>query len=465
MRATTSQGIGGPGVVIVQSIDYDDPPIGDGYDLPLRPALMGCRVLGAHTPGSAASSGAGLGSFEQHQTDPLGDFIGAVQWKARDADGENASGRDLSPLAWIYPTVAVDPDRDVETYQGANEEYSYDGAVNRAPAGEHRLACVFHPRTGEEPTGEWLEDERLSDLHFALPKIEVPGTAPPARMVGGYYMGGHAPAPDPTWEDAWPMPPNGQHWLVVAGTDERRQHELPHRTDPRIVVPFRAGTEDYSEIVCDLQTTGAGTLNFEFDHQKRSRLHDLIVVAGNEDGGWQPALLLTANPLSGQGYGLAVMTPDACPTGPCAFVLAGEMGQPTLPEHVGPSLLGSQPVGAYLSWEQRGPLHPGHVDDRWESGKDGEDRSIRPAKLWTDALWYRSQEEVGYLRGFHCEKWTPGTEADFVTEPEIRWDLDSKTWRLWDVCPVSNDPPPYKPPPEPPEDDESIYTPGPGGRI
>jgi len=481
VRGTTSQGLDGPGVLMVQLVEYDKPRAGEPFELYLRPCILMSRAYGVHDVDSASEDGGELGQYDLKAEDQYGDLIGTIQWKA---DDDEDKGRQLSPFSFAYPARVTDGAGD--TYRGSDQ--------NTLPPPESYLRPVFQPG----PFSQWGTDERLAHLAWALPKVPVPpceeaddddeeekpvttGAAPAASPMasiavglgGGSTIGAVSKAVEEAQEmaaaagdleDAWPKPLLDQHYLVVAGTDERDQFELPHRADPRLVAPFRDGEVEFGEILCDVEEveeednpdedSEARPLSvnigkegeeedepaYTFDHKRRARLADLIVIGGNESLEWQPALLLTEG-LSGRGFGMCVARPDETEVG------SQGGGGSVAPRE--PSEDEVEWIMGYLSDEREGPLHVGHIDDKHSLGVDCDGRRINPMHISTKAYFYRNKREDGRLL-FDEEDWEPGERHDFITEPKLRWDDPSQFWRWWDTTMVGAAPPPFKDPEPPP---------------
>jgi hypothetical protein len=384
MRLTTSHELLGPGIIIVQTRDYDEPPLGGvPWELHKRPVLWLARIRDRHGRDSAGTLQ--LGPY-QHDRDDLGDLIGALLWE-RNRDSEKT--REVPAWHFAWPTVA----------EGFEDEAGYTWGER---PGAVKLRPIF---TIDEDSGLWVPDERMGRLLASLPKLA-------------------------SGDDAWPLPPKGQHGLVVSAVDEARQVELWHRTDPRLVVPLRDGLLEYGEIIADMSGD-------QIETERRARLSSLVVVGGKV-GGWQSAICGVDNPRGDGGYAAFVLRPDG---GQSAVV--GSLNYATA-------------LGAHV---RGGPFHAGHQDDRHKIGQDPDGNPVNPLHIWTEALFYRDQERDGPLE-FVNTPWIPGAISSFITRPQIRWDPGSLQWRLWDTSPISEpEPPPSVPPYVPPPDRPPIDTP------
>lgn len=380
--------------MIAQAREYDDPPLGGpAWELHKRPAIWMARVRDQNRP-DTSTGGKALGFYEVEREE-IGDVLGAVLWER---DKLSSETREIPGWHWAWPVV-----QETEEQEGQGSDVHEVGEKQ----GALRLRAV---RTIDDTTGEWQADVRLARLRAQLPKLQ-------------------------SQEDAWPLPPAGLYGVVVGAVDESKQHELWQRTDPRLVLPWRGGREEHSEIVHDCSDPD------KLDEQRRGRLAALMVVGGKV-GGWQPALCAVGNDKGGNGagYGAIVLKPDGGGGGQSTVP-----GTPTLPEY----------ATALASYERNGLFHPGAADgDRHSLGTDGDGKAVNPLHLWHQFLVYRSKEKDGPFE--LLDQWEPGGGGPPKTAYR-GWDARSKTWRIT----ASGDifPPPFEPPTEGPPQDGPPFTP------
>lgn len=384
-RLTTSNEAMGPGVMVVQTREYDSPPLGGApWELHLRPAIWLARIRDQHRP-DTSTGGKALGHYDVDREE-IGDLLGALLWER---DKRSPQTREIPGWHWAWPVV-----QESEEDAQSSDVHEYGERPDTL-----RLRAIY---TIDETSGLWLPDERLARLRAQLPKLQ-------------------------SQDDAWPLPAAGMYGVVVGAVDESRQQELWQRTDPRLVLPWRGGRGEHSEIVHDCVDPD------RLDEDRRGRLAALVVVGGRV-GGWQPAICGTGNDKGGSGAGFAaiVLKPDG----------AGG-GQSVVP--------GSTPAPQYAtalgSHEMQGLFHPGHRTDRHKLGEDPDGAAVNPLHLWHRFLVYRDQERDGpfELR----DKWQEGSGGP----PKIAfraWDTASKEWKIQAHGDIYG--PPFTPPTEPPAD-------------
>lgn len=401
--------------IIVQHKDYDKPRLGgDPWELDQRVKTTFVRIRDQYNVDNSPGDPKSLGFFDCEEEEDYGDLVCTIIWP-RD-EGEN--GREIHAAGMAIPIVTVKEQDDRTTF-GFAEDGESGGGGGGGLGGVTTRQFAAAATVGEDDQivaraiyeveqGVWHDDERLADAIMDRPIHEGTG------------------------EPLIPRPPAGQHGIMLSAVDERKQIELWHRTDPRLVVPRRHGEIDHSEFVVDV------TEDDEIDMERQAFLADHMVVGYGDD--WQPAWLLTDG-IDGRGYGLCVGRPEK---GGTASAQASSVVVGAPPADV---------VNVYASHERGGFIHPGHNDDSRRIATDPDGNHVQPAYIWTDAEYYMEGfggRRAGKLWGFRREDWQPGGRFDHVTEPEIRFDASTRSFRLWDTTMVGAAPPPFKPPADEP---------------
>lgn len=386
------------GVFPLQHEDFPN----TGWDLDLRSSIYGIRVTNRKdAPGSQAM----LGHWVS-QRKYLGDITGGLWWE-RDPLGaipaptvaREISGWRLTPWpviatgGWVAPlTGQTEEDGTGFVRERVLEprlppklggEPPLEGREPPVPPGCPALSSpnlLFQPiaHNPNDPR-RWIDDTRFMETNLTLPRNDAG-----LEIV--------------------PLAPKGQFGLGIEATNEERQYNQWHRTDPRLIaVHFPGGDARMSELVADLKEdfSLAGQAAFAIDEERLARLHTFwkVVKAPFVDPNITGAPVFLPGPgIEGTNvvawfWGSGANCPDQRPYGIVHDSWIA-LGSPVTGDTAEESPLGPPPPDALglTSVHGGGPLSVGLFFDRHQYGKDADEHPINPMHLSADTLVLSSQD-------------------------------------------------------------------------
>lgn len=268
----------------------------------------------------------------------------------------------------------------------------------------------------------------------------------------------------------WPDLPGGTYGISVPGTDEHRQMDQFHPTDPRLVAPHVAAQPSYASLIADLTPSG------DFDVDRHAGIHSLLRVVKRPVGG---SLLLKANKKRSGNDRRNWLARSIGPSG--QWDVCGGLVMDTPQGH------GSMARGArILAHESRaygGPFDVGHYGDKHAIGSDADGNPINSLHISCDALFKMIGDPLrdGPVL-FEAMEWPDPKEHPYPVLVHLSWDqrcdigegkAKEGAWRFWTtsywdptrptITPERTPTPDPKDPQPPPETGTPTPTGGEGG--
>lgn len=205
--------------------------------------------------------------------------------------------------------------------------------------------------------------------------------------------------------------PIGTVGILLSGTDERRQDDLFHHADARLVAVNFAGDYEMATQVCDLDE------DYNYDPERYAPLHSAFRVIKRPLGG--PNSVAFNLGRSGMGDvkgGWFIDYPDDGDVGADARVVA----------HASRFIHG-------------GPFAVGSTNDRHRLGEDADGNPINILHFWTGSLFRRTDREDGPLL-FEGDR-QPVMHAPFSVPVHLEWDGNDGYWKwraesFWALTPT-----------------------------
>lgn len=249
----------GIGILILQHADYHK----KGFSIDLRGGLLAARVMDRDDEGD------GLGSW-YYDPDSVGDLNGGFLWP--NVKGLSGSARPIPGWAFAWParlrggrsgvetpgnrtkTPTGSPFKDVET--PSNQAIRTPmGSVPSSPPGGRNKACGLMESVNMIPVHN---DDMTDDARYAELAPQFPTGKNGKRL--------------------WPKLPRGHFGIALTATNEERQIEYFHSTDPRLVAVNAGGDPACGSLICDLNE------KHEYDEDRTARLQSMTWVVKKPDG-------------------------------------------------------------------------------------------------------------------------------------------------------------------------------------
>ena len=194
--------------------------------------------------------------------------------------------------------------------------------------------------------------------------------------------------------------PDGNLGIILSSSDERKQEDIYHPTNPMLVAVNVNGDPEMGTLVWDLNEQN------EYDSERWARLQSIFrVIKEPFKAANSIAIQLGPAGQSDSGGGL--------------FTDLGDGGNVQINEIA---------IG-HGSYSQGGPFHVGHVNDKHRKGTDWDDNPINSLHIWHRFNLYKSKREDGPLR---IETYQP-PDKDLNKKIPVHfgWDDGAQDWAWW----------------------------------